>query len=336
MKILRAIWIILIATFITPLFAQDTNDAKEPRWKQLSLAYGFVVGQQASLELVENRFPDLGIETRKTWLAFNSTALGESVKGVEAELAKELGEKWPEYKKTTADQLSELIGKQELTRQQATDFLAEVKQRAKGNIPESIRSTLLSAHPGYAKNPGLEIADGWKQTFRTKDHLKAKGVDFSISFPTSWTKREGNRPNIIQVFQSGAGHGPITCSLMVKNIPLPVRHKPTEKELKEFFQPDELKNSVPDGGTFIEAKSIILEGSPAGMLVSDHTVQRLDISLSMRMTQFITIQGSSLISIQFAVARTPSLTESLDELQKQYLPTYRVIANTFVLNDKYK
>lgn len=123
---------------------------------------------------------------------------------------------------------------------------------------------------------------------------------------------------------------------MVKDIPLPADYKPTEDELMEFFQPNELKGMVPDGGTFIDAKSIVLEGAPAGMLVCDQTMQRLDLTLTIRMTQFITIQEKSMIFIQFMVTKMPDSKESLDELQQKYFPTFRVIANTFVLNDKYK
>jgi hypothetical protein len=315
--------------------AQDVSP-KEPRWKQLSQAYGFVLGQQASLELIERKFPDLAQGVKESWFAFNASALGESVEGVEAELSGELGDKWPEMKEKMSSQMKELIEGQQFTREQAIAFLSEVKLRGKGELPDSIRSALLSAHPRFSRNPGLELTEGWKQTFRTKGHQKAKGADFSVSFPASWSKREGNRPNIIQVFQSGAGHGPIMCNLMVKDIPLPAGYKPTPEELKEFFQPNELKDMVPEGGTFIDAKSIVLEGEPAGMLVSDQTMQRLDISLTMRMTQFVTIQDTSLIFIQFMVAKMPDSTESLDELQKKYLPTYRAIANTFVFNEKYK
>lgn len=187
-------------------------------------------------------------------------------------------------------QIDSLIGGKDLTRQQAIDFLKEVRKRAKGEMPKSILAALLSAHSRFAKNPGLELTAGWKQTFRTKGHPKAKGVDFSISFPVSWSKREGYRPNIIQFLQSGAGHGPIMCNLMVKDLPLPAGYKLTEGELKEFFQPNELKDMVPDNGTFIDANSIVLEGAPAGILVSDQTMQRIDLTLTMRMTQFITIQ----------------------------------------------
>jgi len=333
-------WTRLFALLVTfalagTAFSEEVSTT-EPRWKQLSQAYGFVLGQQASLELIEKKFPDLAKDAKDACFAFNSTALGESVRGVEEELSRELGDKWPEYKKMMTAQMDSLIGGQELTRQQAVAFLQEVGQRAKGEMPESILAALLSAHSRFSKNPALELWTGWKQTFRTKGHQKAKGVDFSISFPASWSKQEGYRPNIIQVFQSSAGHSPIVCTLMVKTLPLPAGYKLTKGELKEFFQPNELKGMIPDGSTFIDAKEIVLEGSPAGMLVCDQTKKRLDLELAMRLTLFVTIHDSSMICIQFMVTKMPDSTDTLDDLQKQFLPTFKAVANTFVLNDRYK
>jgi len=310
-------------------------DIKESRWKQLSQAYGFVIGQQTSLERIEKKFPGLAKDVREAWFAFNASALGESIKGVEKELSGQLGDKWPELKEQMNNQIAEFVSQQEITRVQAVEFLKEVHARSKGQLPDSIRSALLSAHPRYSQNPALELSDGWKQTYRTKGHPKAKGVDFSISVPASWSKREGNRPNIIQVFQSGARHGLIMCNLMVKSIPLPEGY-PTTEELKEFFQPSEIKGMVPNGGKFVSAQSIVLEASPAGILVCDITQQRLDITLTMRMTQFVTIHKNAMIFIQFIVSKMPDQKETLDDLQKQFLPTFKAVANTFVLNERYK
>jgi len=335
MKIQNLLLSLFLFSSVSFASGQDMTP-KEPRWKQLSQAYGFICGQQASLELIGKKFPELDKDVKQSWFAFNSCALGESVKGVEAELLTELGEKWPEMKEKLATQMTDTVGKQEFTKEQARAFLADVKLRSKGELPEPIRAALLSAHPRFTKNPALEITEGWKQTFRTKDHPKAKGVDFSISFPASWSKREGNRPNIIQFFQSNAGHGPIMCSIMVKALPLPAGTILSKEDLKNFFQPNELKDMVSEGETLVDAKSIVLEGSPAGMIVSDVTKQRMDITLTTRTTQFVAIQGTSIIFIQFMIARMPDSKESLDDLQKQHLPTYRVIANSFVYNDKYK
>ena len=179
MNWIRSFALFVIFAFAGTAFSEEIA-TKESRWKQLSQAYGFVLGQQISLELIEQEFPDLAKDVRYAWFSFNSTALGESVKGVEEELSKMLGNRWSEYKKEMIVQMDMLIGEQDITRQQAVDFLQEVRQRSRGEMPESILATLLSAHSKFAKNPGLELSTGWKQTFRTKDHPKAKGVDFSM------------------------------------------------------------------------------------------------------------------------------------------------------------
>jgi len=330
--------VLLILSFLSllSLRAQEDFYIQEPRWKQLSQAYGFVLGQQTSLELVLRKFPNLARDVNEAWFAFNSSAIGESVKGVEEEIARELGEKWPEYRDKMAAEIDELLGKQEITLQQATEFLVEVRLRAKGDIPETIRAALLSAHPRYSENPALELSEGWKQTFRTEGHPKAKGVDFSISVPVSWSKREGNRPNVIQVFQSSSRQAPIICILMVKEIPLPAGYIPTKDELKEFFQPDDLKGMVPDGGNFVTGQEMVLDGVPAGMLVYDITKQRLDLTISMRMIQFVMIHKNSMIFIQFLLSGPPDTEKTVAQLQVQFLPTFRSIVNTFVLNDHYK
>jgi hypothetical protein len=335
MKYTRHFIFILILVFAGTSYSEEVA-IKEPRWKQLSQAYGFVLSQQASLEVIEKKFPLLRKDVKDAWFAFNSTALGESLNGVEKELSMLLGHKWVEYKKEMTAQIDSLFETQELTQEQAIAFLKEVNLRAKGDMPESILAVLLSAHPRFSINPEQEILNGWKQTFRTKNHSKAKGTDFSISFPISWSKREGNRPNIIQVFQSGSGHGPAMCVLIAKNIPLPTGTELSKEDLENFFQPSELKEMLPAGSTFIDAEKITLEGSPAGILISDQIEKRLDLEVIMRMTQFVTIYDNTMIFIQFTVSRTPESTETLEGLQKQFLPTFKAVANTFVLNNRYE
>lgn len=326
-----------LLTLITVLFLTGNAlsydlSTKEPRWKQLSQAYGFVLGQQISLELIEKKIPDLAKDVRDARFAFNSSSLGECFNDVEQELAKTYASKWGKYKKEITNHLRNMLEGQNLTRQQSLSFLQEIHKRSKGEIPEIILATLLSAHPPFSSNPGLELSNGWKYTFRTKGHPKAKNVDFSISIPASWTKREGDRPNIIQVFHSGAGYGQIVCTLMVKNLMVP----PTKDELKVFFHENEFKKMIPDGSAFVDAKEMVLEGLPAGMLVCDQIQKRLDIETPTRATQFLIVHNSSMILIQFMLAKMQNSNSTLDELQKQYLPTFKAIANTFILNDMYK
>lgn len=307
----------------------------EPRLNQLTQAYGFILGQQASLEHIENQHPELAREAKAAWYAFGSSALGVSAKGLEDELSKIFTNQWPEVKRQTKSEIQKMVSTQNITREEALAFFAEVEARSRGELPDSILSVLLATHPRFRANPGLELTQGWKQTFQTRDHPKAKGLDFSISFPASWTRREGFRPNIVQVFHSGAGHGPIMCNLIVKEMPFEDGSKPTESELEAFFHPDNMKKMISDEGSFVEADSIVLEGVPGGMLVFDATMQRLDFSETVRTVQFMIIKGEAMIFIQFIFSKNSESSETLDDIQKKYFSTFRGIANTFVFNQKY-
>jgi len=53
---------------------------------------------------------------------------------------------------------------------------------------------------------------------------------------------------------------------------------------------------------------------PAGLLIADQAAQRLDLSVTLRLVQFITIRDKSMIFIQFSFAKSP--TQSLDGLQQ--------------------
>lgn len=328
--------VIFLAIFFSLMSIQshaESFDTKDPRWKQLSQAYGFALAQQDSLERIEKKFPDLARDVKEAWLAYYSSALGESSKTVEKELIKETGEKWPEINKQMKIQLNDLNAQQEITHAQAVEFLNEVRERSKGQMPKTLLKTLLSSNPRYLKNPSSELAEGWKQTFRTKGLADAKGVDCSISLPESWSRKDGNRPNMVQMFQSGAGHGPIISSLMVMSIPPP---KLSKKEQKDFFTPSELKSSIPDGGKFIMSKNIILDGAPGAMVVYDITQQGLKTTIKSRVTHFVTIHNDNkMILLQFMAIKFSDEFSTLDQIQKLYLPTFKLIASSLVFNDRF-
>lgn len=328
--------VIFLVTYFSLMSIQsraETFDIKDPRWKQLSQAYGFSLAQQDSLERIEKKFPDLARDVKNAWVAYYSSALGESTNNIEKELITEAGDKWPEYKKVMSSKLTELFN-QEITRAQAVEFLNEVHERSKGQLPKSLLTTLLSTNPRYLKSPTSELAEGWRQTYRSKGHADAKGVDCSLSLPASWSRKDGNRPDMVQMFQSGAGHGPIISSLMVMSIPPP---KLSQKEQKDFFTPSELKSSIPDGGKFIMSKNIILDGAPGAMVVYDITQQGLETTTKSRVTHFVTIHNDNkMILLQFMAIKFSDNFSTLDQIQKLYFPTFKLIASSLVFNDRYK
>ena len=302
------------------------------RMSQLYATYGFLLAQQNTLELIETTFPDLRAKVGEARLAFYAGSLGDGAKGVENELSANLGDQWPEFKEKIAAQLNKTAINQNLTREEATAFLADVQSRAKGEMPEAIITTILTANPRYSKYPAFELLDRWKKSYRTKNNTKAKGVDISIAVPISWSNRESNRDDTIQVFRSNAGQGSAMLLLIIKSSPLPANYKPSNQELADFFQSEDFTMMLPDGGKLIQSQGMVLDGVPGGMLVSDVTTQQLDLKITFRMTQFIIIRDKYMIVLQFSASPLPNSAETLDGLQAQFLPVYKIIANSLVFN----
>ncbi len=324
--------LIIFGSFAT---VQDAS-SKEPRSKQLGAAYGFVLGQQASLELIEKKFPDLSRDVKASWFAFNSSALGESVKGVEAELSSQLGDKWPKYKKAMATQMKKMTEGQQVTKNQAIAFLGEVKLRAKGELPDSIRSTLLSANPRYSKHPSLEMAEGWKKVFPSKGHAKAKGLNIKIFYPSSWKQTEGTRPNILQKFQGANVRMDWSCLIRKLCQPLSTESS-LQAEKNELVSEEATKEFMPDGAKFISHKITKIDGEIAAMFEYEVTIERVGFSIGQKYLHFTIPHNGIILSILCATGGDAA--KGMEAIRNRYRaakPLFTLIASSCVFVDKWE
>ncbi|MGH8071039.1 MAG: hypothetical protein ACRERE_38570 [Candidatus Entotheonellia bacterium] len=309
------------------------QNVEAPLYIDLSKAWGFLMGQSLSLHRIRTRYPDLVLQVRKVELEFKAS-FGKAEENITKALQESLKEKYAAYTKSTQKQLETTLSSQGLNREMATTFLTEVESRARGKLPSPIIETLLTYQ--FRERPPEEFARGYTRVFGTKDHLKAKGVDIRIRYPASWQSREGERPNIIQKFMSENGRGSEMFLLMVKEIPLPSGYTLTEQELAEFFVERELRNTVPQGSKFISAKSIVLDNHKGGMVIFDQAMQRLDMTVTMRNIQFITIDRNKMIFVQCMVSILSGNEDDLTERFNRFEPLFKMIANSFIILDQYK
>lgn len=304
----------------------------KPRWEQLSKAYGFVLGQNMSLELIEKKFPDFANEAKQASSAFNSSIFGECAKGVESEMAAFFGDKWPEMKRQIAENIQKNLEAKELSTEEVKTFIKDVQARSKGKSLDDVRPVLLSANPRFVADPALEMSEGWTQIFSTKGLPKAKGIKLSFSLPASWTVDDNESPMIIKMFKRNADNSAVTvlCNLIINEIPLPPDYQFSKEELNDIFKASALAEMTPEGAKIIEAKPITIEGEPAGFLIFDHTEIANNITVNMRATQYVFIRGKTMIIIQFAITKNSLVQsdESFDSLQKKYMPLFEAVGKT--------
>jgi hypothetical protein len=321
----------LVALMPQPVWPQEP---RSPLHSDLSQTYGYYSGQKLSIERIQREFPALSARALQAQMTFD-LVFKSSYKNIEKELRDLLRQQWPKYKRQMHQKLTSNLGSAPISMTQADTFIRTVRLRAKGQIDPPILETLLTYNPEFQNNPVKELLRGFKSTYRTKGHPKAKGVDFQVEYPRSWRIKEGIRPNVIKLITSKNGRGLESILLMVKDIPLPPGYKITDQELDDFFSPQELRGMIPKGASFISAQPVVLDNQKGGMMIFDQTLQRIDQKVSFRILHFITIYRNKMIFIQCMVA---TQTGNQDDLKKQFRrlePLFKLVANSFVIQSQY-
>lgn len=304
-----------------------------PLEDDLGRALGFLLGQRITLNRVKAEFPDMALRARQAEAEFN-LSFGAAETEIRKALQGMMGDEYPKFVTQAESQLQTALASRPVTRETAGNFLAEVESRARGGLPSPLLETLLTYE--FMGRPAEEFARGYKRVFRTAGHSKAKGVDFQINYPASWRPSEGERPNIIQKFVSENGRGSEMVMLMVKDLPTPPGYKVTQADLDDLFSEKELRGMVPAGGRLIAAKPIVLDGQKGGMIVFEQTLQRLDVSMTVRGMHFVTVRAGKMILIQCMVYIRPGGEADMQGRFGRFEPVFRLIGNSLVLNYRYK
>jgi hypothetical protein len=321
-----------IALFCQPALAQQI---KSPLPQDLSRAYVYYSTQKLGIEKIKKDYPVLVAEAMKAQAEFD-IVFGSSYKNIKKELQRMLGQRWTEYENKMQRQILNSLGSYSVSAAQAAALIREVRLRATGQIESPVLETLLTYNPEFQRNPAEEFLRGFTKTYRTKGHPKAKGIDFQIQYPKSWRAKEGKRPNVIQLIISENGRGLDGIVLMVRDLPLPPGYSMTEQDLNDLFSQRSLKEMVPNGASLVTAKTVVLDNHKGGMIVFDQTHQRIDVKVSVRSVQFITVYGNKMIFVQFMTRPPPggSHLDLNDRFRKVEL-LFKLVANSFVIQSQY-
>lgn len=345
--LIQGILILLAISSVQNAVAQATN---EPLYVDLSKTLGFIMGQRFSLNRIKVEYPALSLRAKKAELEFKSS-FGVAETNIKKALRVILKDKYHEYTASMEKQLEATLMSQQINQEIAVQFLDEVEARAKGQIPSPILETLLSYQ--FADNPVEEFNRGFKVIYRTKGHPKAKGVDFQVEHPKSWSLREGQRPNVIQFFSSNNGRGPVYALIMTRDLVKEAQGGLTREEitaLKTLEGSKELASEIFSDSSLIEmangmgmtnvrditTKRIVLDRWPGAMLEFIGDQQRLDITMKMYTRIYIAIYKNYMLFLQCQVAKLPSDTEGdLKARVSKFAPLFHLVANSLVIQSQY-
>ena len=324
---------LLVLTHITgSIFAQTADKIIKPKFERVSQAYGYLIGQEYTFSLIKTKFPNLELNISKAQINFNLT-FGNAKEGMKSYLKEILSEsEFRSYEEMVIAEMRKLLNVQVFTEEYAANFISEVESRGKGNVATPVLETLLSFQ--YFNEPQQEFLDGFTKIFKTKGHIKSKNTDWQIKVPISWRPAEGDRPNIIQKFVDDFGDGKRSIMLMVKEMALPENYKYSKQELNDLFSEKKVKDMVPKGAKFIAFSKMTLDNNIGGMLQIEQNVSRLDLTIKIRMVQFMFIRSNKMYILQCTV-RSENTDSDLTLEMNKYLQLYRLIANSIVVNDQY-
>lgn len=321
---------ISVTNDFTKITQEEVRLPSNPDSKILSQAFGYISGQQFTLDKIKKEYPSLELDVTRCALEFN-LAFEKANENIISELKKLLGSEYNKFESEMLAQLKSMLSQQNITEDLAINFIDQVRQRAKGNIESPVLETLLTYQ--FISYPAKEFSLGYINSYTTKGHPKTKGVTINAKLPLSWKQKEGDRPNIIQKFVSENGKGQEMILFMVNDLGLPSDYIVTKDELNDFFTESELKQMIPEGSDFISAKRITLDRHIGGQLIFKTTQERLDFSLTMQFIYFVTIYEGKMVILQCSVSAEEG--EKLKDRFNLFLPLFRQVANSLILMDQY-
>jgi hypothetical protein len=163
--------------------------------------------------------------------------------------------------------------------------------------------------------------------YYSNNHPKAKGLNFQIQVPIGFEQKEGVRPNIVQKFDKWNSDRTIFTSfnlLVNKDESIDLSTEEWRKNLKDPLILKEIVSELPNPTNY---KYYVLDNYPGLIVDAYDELERLDITITMHMTQILAYVDSYLFMLQIVSNSQKSLNEHKGLL--------RDMANSVVFPDQY-
>jgi len=190
----------------------------------------------------------------------------------------------------------------------------------------------------FAQQSSLQrFLNGERLTYSTADNPKAKGIQMSFDYPSSWGGADGRRPNTLYQVTSEKGAGMELCNLVIKDLNLPPGSKITAQDIEELFDLKGIKDFVPPGSRFIASKRTTIDGQPGAWVQFSQDTDRAGISLQMVWLTYLIYYDRRIISFNCSVGDSGDKPREL--VQQRFnaaLPLFQQIANSIIIQSKWR
>jgi hypothetical protein len=167
---------------------------------------------------------------------------------------------------------------------------------------------------------------GTTSVFSATNHPKAGGLDFSVSYPSSWTAREGKRPHIVQMFVAPDPSEFFTITVLDLDTN-------DQSGIDEIVSKDGMMALLP-GAKMVSHSVTKLDGEKCGMAECTFNSERAGIKMEMRSVYFAVPIKDKVIILAGSIGG-PSGSPDLFTKYAGAKPRLLGIAASLVLLDKW-
>jgi len=189
---------------------------------------------------------------------------------------------------------------------------------------------------GFSQTSELQaFLSGQKTKYFTEGHPKAKGINISIEYPSSWQRSEGERPNIVQKFTSGASKNFTQCLILIKDQPSFMKLFSSKALSDVMFTQETLKEMVPESATFIKGEQTKYDGQIGAWMTYIIRTERAGMRGEIYTLQHMFLYSGKLIMLQCAVGGLANSSSTVEQEFTRYLPLFQLLGNSIVIHDKW-
>lgn len=297
--------------------------------KGLAKTYGFLIGQQLTLDEIDRRHPEHKTEAFMARLTFDA-AFPRLLLDLEAELRAIVGsEKLVELRAQLLAQLDAI--RQPVDSKGASEFLKEVHGRAKGEgMDPEVLAYLLAIR--YARQPASEFSDGFRERFQTDGTGKSQGLRLTLQLPRSWQAQEGERPHIVKKWISEGGTGLSMVALDIRDtggVTL------TSADIADLLKSGDIRQMFAGLGAVSDASPFSVERQPGLLVRLSLPQERLGLRLFSEGAIYQVYFRGKAIGITCMASRPEPDRVGAADAWKGLEPLCKQIANSLVLSQVY-
>jgi hypothetical protein len=178
-----------------------------------------------------------------------------------------------------------------------------------------------------------DFANGNVVKFSTIDHPKAGAIALTLKYPQSWTPKEGERPHIVQKFVRPGGL--VSAMLTTRTIPHP-KGKPSDEEVLLVLTPEINLKQLPENCIAINAKRTKIDNLPCCMMEYSMHSENAGMEVSAQMVSFTFIYESTVCTFVGSVGAPTAQKDQLHQKMAELMPVFLLMANSIIVEKKWK